>query len=549
MSRAKVRSNLLELVDSDSEDGLAGESAFDIIPLSKRVGLGKTMAPAKKGTRAGGRQAATAKAAPANKVTKQAPKKATATTTRRGSGRLAAAVEQAVEDSTGDSNAPAKKPAARGRRGKKAQEEEETEGDSIMVDASAALASPPGTDADDKAAKPKTTRGRPKRALQQEEEVKEVPDSQPPTKPARAPRGRKPAAAKKGDAALKPEETMEIPETQPPQEPEEMQIDLEEVEEEEEQVEDLPVRHSSLDSAAGRARVQAASSPTKRPPLYDSSLDGGDVTLRRRLGEMTQKYESLEQKYRDLRDIAVREAEKNFDRLRKQSEEKSATANQLIASLKAELAGQKELAKDGQKLKKQLEASEAKVDGLQTKVTELTTALAESKTEIKALNMRLTAARTAEASATAAAASQRMVPGSAMKGSTMKGGMHMQTASAANAQQATLTAQMKEDLYGDLTGLIVRGVKRDGGEDVYDCIQTGRNGTLHFKLSIATDGASDNYEDAQFLYVPQLDPSRDRPLIDMLPDYLVEEITFPRPHAAKFYARVMKALTERVVEE
>jgi len=32
----------------------------------------------------------------------------------------------------------------------------------------------------------------------------------------------------------------------------------------------------------------------------------------------------------------------------------------------------------------------------------------------------------------------------------------------------------------------------------------------------------------------------------LLPDYLVEEITFPRPQAARFYARVGKALTEKV---
>ena len=55
---------------------------------------------------------------------------------------------------------------------------------------------------------------------------------------------------------------------------------------------------------------------------------------------------------------------------------------------------------------------------------------------------------------------------------------------------------------------------------------------------------ADNYDEAQFMYQPQLDPNRDRALIDLLPDYLVEEITFPRQHAAKFYARVMKALTE-----
>lgn len=68
---------------------------------------------------------------------------------------------------------------------------------------------------------------------------------------------------------------------------------------------------------------------------------------------------------------------------------------------------------------------------------------------------------------------------------------------------------------------------------------------LHFKLEIPNDASGDGaFEDAQFLYMPQLDANRDRSLIEILPDYLVEEITFPRPHAAKFYARVMKALTE-----
>jgi hypothetical protein len=46
--------------------------------------------------------------------------------------------------------------------------------------------------------------------------------------------------------------------------------------------------------------------------------------------------------------------------------------------------------------------------------------------------------------------------------------------------------------------------------------------------------------------MPQLDANRDQALVDMLPDYLVEEITFPRPHAAKFYSRVMKSLMERL---
>lgn len=69
---------------------------------------------------------------------------------------------------------------------------------------------------------------------------------------------------------------------------------------------------------------------------------------------------------------------------------------------------------------------------------------------------------------------------------------------------------------------------------------------LHFKLAIGNDNTGDNFDEAQFMYMPQLDPSRDGELMDLLPDYLVEEITFPRPHAAKFYSRVMRVLTERL---
>jgi hypothetical protein len=64
---------------------------------------------------------------------------------------------------------------------------------------------------------------------------------------------------------------------------------------------------------------------------------------------------------------------------------------------------------------------------------------------------------------------------------------------------------------------------------------------LHFKLAIDT-----NPEDgeAHCQYTPQLDPSRDRALIAILPNYLADEITFPQSQAGKFYARVLKALNE-----
>lgn len=103
--------------------------------------------------------------------------------------------------------------------------------------------------------------------------------------------------------------------------------------------------------------------------------------------------------------------------------------------------------------------------------------MSEAKTEIKSLTTKLNAARAAEATATAAAqAASVRVPGSAMKPSAM-GGRGVDQAQVQAQLQATQTAKMKENLYSDLTGLVVAGIKRDGPEDVYDCIQTGRNGS------------------------------------------------------------------------
>lgn len=157
-------------------------------------------------------------------------------------------------------------------------------------------------------------------------------------------------------------------------------------------------------------------------------------------------------------------------------------ANQLITSLKSELATQREIAREAERMRRQLEERDAQCDELQAKVTALTTQLETAKSESKSLAVKLTASRNnAEAAAAVA------IPGSAMKRSLM---LPAGAAAAAQqaAQQAALVAQMKEDLYGDLTGLIVRGVKKEGvAEHVYDCIQTGRNGSKSvLSLSVMT---------------------------------------------------------------
>lgn len=168
-------------------------------------------------------------------------------------------------------------------------------------------------------------------------------------------------------------------------------------------------------------------------------------------------------------------------------------SNELVKSLKSELAAQRQLAKEGQRSQQQFEASQAEVDKLQAQITEITTTLSEAKTEIKSLTTKLNAARAAEATATAAAqAATVRVPGSAMKPSAM-GGRGVDQAQVQAQLQATQTAKMKENLYSDLTGLVVTGIRRDGPEDVYDCIQTGRNGSkcsLNLRRNVVTLSAA-----------------------------------------------------------
>jgi hypothetical protein len=105
--------------------------------------------------------------------------------------------------------------------------------------------------------------------------------------------------------------------------------------------------------------------------------------------------------------------------------------------------------------------------------------LAETKTlqgvqnEVKTLQAKLVATRAQSESAVAAA-----------KASMSKGSANSSTNSAQGGKIDEAKAwKMKEDLYTDLTGLMIHSVKRVDGEEVFDCIQTGRNGSMYCKLA------------------------------------------------------------------
>lgn len=137
--------------------------------------------------------------------------------------------------------------------------------------------------------------------------------------------------------------------------------------------------------------------------------------------------------------------------------------------MKSDLASQTVLVKESRALKKRVEAQDDEISKLKGKLAQLNSSLLEAQTESKTLSTRLSANRSAAASVESA---NTKTPGSAIKAA---GGIRLM--GSAEAAQAAQTAQLKEDLYSDLTGLIIRGVKRDAEDDVYDCIQTGRNGS------------------------------------------------------------------------
>ncbi|KAF4443996.1 Chromosome segregation pcs1 [Fusarium acutatum] len=367
-----------------------------------------------------------------------------------------------------------------------------------------------------------TKRGRKTKQLAPDETVTfeniGVPASVPATETKKGLRGR--PKKQNGDTSILAPESAVKRRGRPPRQP---TIPIEEIPETQAEdameLEAVPEEDEDGDSVAG----------TTEPLESWSSYDTSDVALRRRLGELTKKYEALEMRHRDLpngRQVSSKNSSASRIVLT------PAAATQLISELKAELAAQTALAKEGEELRKQLEASEVKAENLEGNIETLNNSLTEAEAEIKTLSTKLAAVRSGNANP--------RVPGSAIKAS----GPANRTAQAEAAHAAQAVAQAKENLYADMTGLIMRGVKQEEIGDTFDCIQTGRNGTLHFKLTVDNDDTSDNIEDVQFTYQPQLDAGRDVELMEMLPDYLTEEIVFPRSQAPKFYLRVSKSLAE-----
>lgn len=204
-----------------------------------------------------------------------------------------------------------------------------------------------------------------------------------------------------------------------------------------------------------------STSDTERP---------SDPTLRRQLTDMTRKFDALNLKYRSLEDVVKHEGEDHFAKLKKLTDQQTKASELLISSLKAELAAEVAKNRDAASGQAQLDLIKTSRDQLDQENKTLKASFQQAQSDLKIMHAKLAATRAGSASVNDTTGK---VPSSAVKQNRSAAAAHSEVA------KETRKQLLKEDLYGDLTGLLIRDVKRNDEEeeDIFDCIQTGRNGS------------------------------------------------------------------------
>ena len=125
----------------------------------------------------------------------------------------------------------------------------------------------------------------------------------------------KPSTAQRGPYAEPPHNETVIPETQIPP----MEVDAADFNSEEEEVPQSVFRPTN--NAVSRAKQQQ---PSQKQAGSASDMErDADDAIRRKLGDMTKRFENLDMKYRNLREVGIKEAELNYERLKATSEAKT----------------------------------------------------------------------------------------------------------------------------------------------------------------------------------------------------------------------------------
>ncbi|KAF2262218.1 hypothetical protein CC78DRAFT_323281 [Lojkania enalia] len=504
--------------DSDSEDEMA-RGELDALPTPDSNT--ENRAPTRKPR---GKAAQTGKTAKATKLAAKAKPAA-----RRTSRSSILAVKK-------QNAAVTKKAVARGGRKALAERQNANMSDTEEVDEFAGedIVAEPVEEA-----KP-TRRGRPAKGKAKDEGVAEVPQKKtrktvavalaPATKDVAKGKVATKGRATKHAPSPEPEPKMAIPETQPDPEP----MDIEESIE----VEEVPKSMPPLSRPSRRHATQPRA-PTKQPmsaPRRAGSVSDSerDPAYRRKLGDVTKKLEAITLKYNNLKELASSGKELNFEQLRRRTDQTAKDQDAVIKALKQQIAEIQSQTGELAFMRNQITKLEKENARLTSETKSLSMSLTSAQNENKTLSTKLAAARSS------APPEPKTVPGSAAKPRST-----VVLPGAAEAAKESQTRLQKVELYSDLTNLLICGVKKgEEYEEVYDCVQTGRN-ALHFYLSVINDSHG-SYDDTEFVYNPQFDQSRDQALLDLLPDYLTEEISFPRSQAAKFYMKVVDCMSKRI---
>lgn len=85
-----------------------------------------------------------------------------------------------------------------------------------------------------------------------------------------------------------------------------------------------PPTRARKGTAKAPVRVQPSTSRQRAGSASDTERGGHDSGVRRKLNDMTHKFEALEVKYRDLRELSVLNGESNFEKLKKQTDDRAA---------------------------------------------------------------------------------------------------------------------------------------------------------------------------------------------------------------------------------
>ncbi|KAI5854156.1 chromosome segregation protein Csm1/Pcs1-domain-containing protein [Tricharina praecox] len=312
-----------------------------------------------------------------------------------------------------------------------------------------------------------------------------------------------------------------------------------EAEEEEEEVKEVAVAKSKRGK---KEVVEVEIAETQDVYMHDVCVES--VPAARKMGALVDRRKEL-LRLEEMRKI---EAEERLEEFVRNSEAIQTDAGKVIAALQADLAAQTALAAESRSLTKKLAAKDAENAKLSVKIAELSKTVATAQKDNQVLQAKLTAAES----------SRTQVPGSAMKPG--RGGV-VAMAMAGIAGDHAWKSQVKEELYQDLTNLVIMTIKKDAETHVFECLQTGTNGTLHFRLNVrapntarkskppGTGEDSDDKDDEDYVFMPILNEQRDEFVISLLPDYLRQEISFSRDHAARFFQKIHTILMKPPIIE